>query len=131
VHPGGPYFAKKDLGAWSIPKGEFTDEETPLNAAIREFKEELGRDVSGTFIELGTTKQKSGKIVHAWAVSFNLDTANIVSNTFSLEWPPKSGKMKEFPEVDKAEWFPVSVAREKLNEGQVKFIDELVDKIKF
>jgi len=131
VHPGGPYFAKKDLGAWSIPKGEFTDEETPLNAAIREFKEELGRDVSGTFIELGTTKQKSGKIVHAWAVSFKLDTANIVSNTFSLEWPPKSGKMKEFPEVDKAEWFPVSVAREKLNEGQVKFIDELVDKIKF
>lgn len=131
VHPGGPFFVRKDTGAWSIPKGEFENNEDPLQAAIREFKEELGSDVTGTFISLGQVKLKSGKIVHAWAVAYNLDMKNIISNTFTIEWPPKSGKMKDFPEIDKAGWFPLTVAKEKLNEAQVKFLDELTDKINF
>jgi predicted NUDIX family NTP pyrophosphohydrolase len=131
VHPGGPFFARKDMGAWSIPKGEFTNDESPLQAARREFKEETGYDVEGTFIELTPVKLKSGKLVYAWAVAYNIDATQIVCNTFSLEWPPKSGKMKEFPEVDKAEWFTTAVAKEKINEAQIKLIDELISKVKF
>jgi predicted NUDIX family NTP pyrophosphohydrolase len=131
VHPGGPFFAKKDAGAWSIPKGEFENGEEPLQAAIREFKEEVGSEVTGTFLQLTPIKLKGGKVVHAWAVSYDLNTSSITSNTFEIEWPPKSGKLKEFPEIDRAEWFLPEAAKEKLNEAQVKFIDELMDKIKF
>lgn len=131
VHPGGPFFARKDIGAWSIPKGEFEDDEEPLLAAMREFKEELGSEATGTFIPLGQVKLKSGKVVHAWAVACDLDETKIISNSFTIEWPPKSGKMKDFPEIDKAGWFSPAAARERLNEAQVKFLDELMDKIKF
>src|SRR5215212_7662130 len=102
VHPGGPFWAKKDLGAWSIPKGEYTDGEEPLQAACREFEEETGQAVTGDFIELKPLRQKSGKIVQAWAVEGDMDADNIRSNMFEMEWPPGSGKKKSFPEVDKA-----------------------------
>jgi predicted NUDIX family NTP pyrophosphohydrolase len=125
VHPGGPFFSKKDLGAWSIPKGEFTTED-PLTAAIREFKEELGIDIAGNFHHLAPVKLKSGKIVHAWAIEADLDISQTVSNTFTIEWPPRSGKMQEFPEVDKVEWFTIGEAKEKINGAQVGFIEELV-----
>lgn len=125
VHPGGPFFSKKDLGAWSIPKGEFTTED-PLAAAIREFKEELGIDIAGNFHPLAPVKLKSGKIVHAWAIEADLDISQTVSNTFTIEWPPRSGKMQEFPEVDKVEWFTIGEAKEKINGAQVGFIEELV-----
>ena len=131
VHPGGPFWAKKDLSAWSIPKGEFLDEEDALAAARREFEEEIGQPVSGDFLELTPIKQKSGKTVYAWAVEADIDTTNIQSNTFEMEWPPKSGKMKRFPEIDKAEWFTLPNAKEKINESQYRLIEEtllLMDK---
>lgn len=124
VHSGGPFWAKKD--AWSIPKGEFTGDENPLDAAKREFKEETGMEISGSFHPLTPQKQNSGKIVFAWAVEADMDAKNIVSNLFEMEWPPKSGKKKMFPEVDRAEWFPAAVAKEKIHKGQRPFIDELV-----
>ncbi|MDR3681677.1 MAG: NUDIX domain-containing protein [Flavipsychrobacter sp.] len=124
VHPGGPFFAKKDLGAWSIPKGEFTTED-PLAAAIREFKEELGIDIAGNFEPLTSVKLKSGKMVHAWAIEVDLDISETKSNTFIIEWPPRSGKMQEFPEVDKVEWFTIADAKEKINATQIGFIEEL------
>ena len=126
VHPGGPFFKNKDLGSWTIPKGEFTDED-PLKAAIREFKEETGLNISGDFIELGKVKQKGGKIVHAWAVEFDFDTAAIRSNTFQLEWPPRSKKIQEFPEVDRGEWFDFEMAVKKINAAQVEFLDRLIE----
>jgi len=125
VHPGGPFFTKKDAGAWTIPKGEFTDGEEALDAARREFTEETGTIVDGVFHMLAPVKLKSGKIVYAWAIHSEPDMALFKSNTFSIEWPPGSGKIQEFPEVDKAEWFTLIEAKNKINSAQAAFIDEL------
>ena len=125
VHPGGPFWATKDAGAWSIPKGEFEAGEDPLEAAKRECKEETGFAVAGNFIELTPVKQPGGKVVYAWAVMGDCEADSIKSNTFSLEWPPRSGKRKEFPEVDRAGWFTPEVAREKILKGQLNFLEEL------
>jgi predicted NUDIX family NTP pyrophosphohydrolase len=125
VHPGGPFWAKKDAGAWSIPKGEFGAEEDPLLAARREFEEETGFELDGSFLPLTPIKQKSGKIIQVWALEGQLDPAAITSNTFSLEWPPRSGQQQEFPEVDRAGWFPLDQAREKIVPGQLGFLQEL------
>jgi predicted NUDIX family NTP pyrophosphohydrolase len=130
VHPGGPFFIKKDLGSWSIPKGEFTETEKAFDAAKREFKEETGIDLNGNAIELSPIKQKSGKQVFAWAIEGDLDPQKISSNTFSLEWPPKSGKFRDYPEIDKGEWFNYLSAKQKINPAQILFIDELVKKLK-
>ena len=128
VHPGGPFWAKKDEGAWSIPKGEFEDEEDPLAAAKREFEEETGLKISGEFIELHPVKQKSGKMVYAWAVEGDVDPLKIKSNEFEIEWPPKSGKMKSFPEIDKAAWFDLTEAKKKIIAAQTGLIKELENK---
>lgn len=128
VHPGGPFWRKKDVGAWSVPKGEFTAEEDALDAARREFLEETGIEVSGDFIPLQPVKLKSGKKIFAWAVESGFDAANIKSNFFEMEWPPKSGKFGEFPEVDRGEWFFFETAVEKINAGQVGLIKELQKK---
>jgi predicted NUDIX family NTP pyrophosphohydrolase len=125
VHPGGPFWAKKDLGAWSIPKGEFEEGEEPLAAAKREFCEELGAEADGAFVALGTLVQPSRKEVIAWAVEGDFAVAELKSNTFEMEWPPKSGKRKQFPEVDRAGWFGLAEARRKMLPGQVEFIDRL------
>lgn len=125
VHPGGPFFKNKDIGFWSVPKGEPAENEDLKATAIREFKEELGSEVSGILIGLSPVIQKGGKVVSAWAVEGNLDVENIICNTFSIEWPPKSGKMQDFPEIDRAEWFDLTTARTKINIAQVAFIDEL------
>jgi predicted NUDIX family NTP pyrophosphohydrolase len=130
VHPGGPFWAKKDSGAWSIPKGEFYDDEEPLTAAIREFMEETGMQIKGDFIPLTPIRQKSGKFVYAFALEHDLDSSKIKSNIFTLEWPPKSGKQQEFPEIDKAEWFDVELGKKKINQYQAAFIKELEAKIK-
>ncbi|CAN5547986.1 NUDIX domain-containing protein [soil metagenome] len=129
VHPGGPFWKNKDAGAWSIPKGEFTETEPPLEAAKREFTEETGFTCDGPFIELNPLKQKSGKIIYAFATEKDIDAAAISSNTFQMVWPPKSGILTDFPEADKAQWFPVNEALLKINTGQAKFIKELVTKI--
>lgn len=129
VHPGGPYWSKKDDGAWSIPKGEFNENEEPLAAAKREFEEETGIKISGEFIQLNPVKQKGGKMVYAWAVEGDIDPAKIKSNSFEIEWPPRSGKMKSFPEIDKAAWFHQSDAQKKIIEAQTAFIKELESKI--
>ncbi|WP_342087404.1 NUDIX domain-containing protein [Dyadobacter sp. OTU695] len=125
VHPGGPFFARKDLGAWSIPKGEYGDSEDPLLAARREFSEETGVTVEGTFLPLTAIKQKGGKEVLAWAVEGNIDASKVSSNTFELEWPPHSGRIQAFPEVDRAEWFDIVTAHAKINERQQSLLDEL------
>lgn len=125
VHPGGPLWTKRDLGAWSIPKGLVGPGEDPLAAARREFKEETGFDAQGRFIPLAQVKQKSGKIIQAWAVEGDCDPAAIRSNTFSMEWPPHSGREQEFPEVDRAAWFGSGEAKEKINRGQTGLIEEL------
>jgi predicted NUDIX family NTP pyrophosphohydrolase len=124
VHMGGPFWEHKDAGAWSLAKGEF-EQERPLDAAMREFTEETGLTPSGNFVELAPVRQPSGKIVLAWAVEWDWDATNIRSNTFSMEWPKGSGVMREFPEVDRAGWFPLPEARQKLVKGQVPFIDQL------
>ncbi|MBB6128742.1 NUDIX domain-containing protein [Mucilaginibacter lappiensis] len=129
VHPGGPFFKNKDEGNWSIPKGEFLDEEDPLEAAKREFKEETGRAIAGKFILLNPITQKSGKKVHAWAVEGDMDHLSIKSNQFEMEWPPRSGKQQSFPEVDRAEWFDMDIAKVKINPAQAGFIEELVETI--
>ena len=129
VHPGGPFWAKKDAGAWSIPKGEFEDDEDPLDAAKREFEEETGITISGEFIQLKPIRQKSGKMVYAWAVEGNIDPATIKSNSFEMEWPPSSGKMRSFPEIDKAAWFTLIEGRNKINSGQSALINELEIKL--
>jgi predicted NUDIX family NTP pyrophosphohydrolase len=128
VHPGGPFWTKKDEGAWSIPKGIIEENEEALQAARREFKEETGFGVVGDFIELGTLKQPSGKIVHAWALESELDVKDVRSNTFKLEWPKNSGNVKEYPEIDKAQWFDVNQAKKKILKGQAEFIDRLIEK---
>jgi predicted NUDIX family NTP pyrophosphohydrolase len=125
VHPGGPFWKAKDKGAWSIPKGEFGDEEDALASAIREFKEETGVEINGDYLQLSPVKLKSGKIIFAWAVEGNLDEHSIISNYFSMEWPPKSGKQISVPEVDKGAWFTGDEAREKINPAQINFIDQL------
>jgi predicted NUDIX family NTP pyrophosphohydrolase len=126
VHPGGPFWAKKDAGAWSIPKGEYEDGEDPLACALREFEEETGTRLDASeVVELGSIRQRSGKQVSAWAVAGDLDTASVRSNTFVMEWPPRSGRQAEFPEIDRAEWFGVDVAREKLVPAQAELLDRL------
>jgi predicted NUDIX family NTP pyrophosphohydrolase len=125
VHPGGPYWAKKDLGAWSIPKGEYSGVEDPLAAARREFFEETGLEAAGEFKELAALRQPSGKRIMAWAVQGDCDAGAVRSNTFTMEWPPGSGRQAEFPEVDRAEWFGVDIARKKILKGQIGFVDEL------
>jgi predicted NUDIX family NTP pyrophosphohydrolase len=125
VHPGGPLWAKKDEGAWSIPKGEIDDGEDPLAAARREFQEELGSPVSGEFVKLTPIRQASGKMVHAWAVESNFDRATFKSGTFTMEWPPRSGRRQDFPEVDRAEWFALDDARRKINKAQIALLDQL------
>jgi predicted NUDIX family NTP pyrophosphohydrolase len=125
VHPGGPFWKNKDNGAWTIPKGEIADNEEPLAAAIREFEEELGFKPSGQFIELTPIKQKAGKLVHAWAFEGDCDPSKIKSNNFSMEWPPRSGKQAEFPEVDRAEFFNLEAAKTKINPGQFPLLEEL------
>ena len=130
VHPGGPFWKNKDEGAWSIPKGEFTEEEDALAAAKREFKEETGVNCNGNFIELASVKLKSGKIVYAWALEKDIDPDKIKSNLFEMEWPPKSGKLQSFPEIDRAAWFTPAAAKQKINPAQATFIDELLEKLK-
>jgi predicted NUDIX family NTP pyrophosphohydrolase len=126
VHPGGPYWSRRDDGAWSIPKGEHDDDEDPLAVARREFREELGSEApAGTPTPLGEIRQRGGKRVHAWALEGDLDPSTLRSNTFSLEWPPRSGATREFPEVDRAAWFDLETARRKLTSGQVEFLDRL------
>ena len=127
VHPGGPFWAKKDAGAWSIPKGEYGEGDDPRAAALREFEEELGSALpAGTeLVELGTVKQKSGKRITAFAAEGDLDAETISSNTFEMEWPPRSGRMQAFPEVDRAGWFSIEEAREKLNPAQAEFLVRL------
>ncbi|AWA31461.1 NUDIX hydrolase [Flavobacterium magnum] len=128
VHPGGPFWQHKDAGAWSIPKGEFDGDEQPLEAAIRECREETGVTPTGEFMTLQSVKLKSGKIVHAWALHMDIDAQNIKSNTIEIEWPYKSGKRLTIPEVDRAEWFSVSAALTKINPAQAAFILRLADK---
>jgi predicted NUDIX family NTP pyrophosphohydrolase len=130
VHPGGPFWQKKDAGSWSIPKGEYTPDEDPLEAAKREFHEETSFEASGEFIALTPRKQPSGKVIAAWAVEGDCEASAVKSNTFSMEWPPRSGKQQEFPEVDRAGWFSISIAREKIIKGQLGFVDELVQILK-
>jgi predicted NUDIX family NTP pyrophosphohydrolase len=125
VHPGGPFWAKRDAGAWSIPKGEIEPDEDPLQAAKREFQEETGFVVEGNFIELTPLKQPGGKQVYAWAVEGDCQPESVRSNTFSLEWPPRSGKRQEFPEVDRAAWFTFEIAKEKILPGQLRLVEEL------
>jgi predicted NUDIX family NTP pyrophosphohydrolase len=126
VHPGGPFWARKDRGVWSIPKGEYGDDEDELAAARREFEEELGTPPpDGPVHDLGEVRQKSGKLVRAFAIEGDLDSSTITSNTFTLEWPPRSGRLQEFPEVDRAEWFTLEEAREKLVPAQAALIDRL------
>lgn len=125
VHPGGPFWAHKDDGAWSIPKGEIDSGEEPLAAARREFAEETGAPCEGEFIALQPARQPSGKIVYAWAVRADFDPARLRSNTFSMEWPPKSGQWRDFPEVDRAAWFTLAEARTKIQPGQLPLLDQL------
>ncbi|HEY9532893.1 MAG TPA: NUDIX domain-containing protein [Mucilaginibacter sp.] len=130
VHPGGPFFKNKDDGHWSIPKGEFLTDEDALMAAKREFEEETGQQViTNKFIKLSPIKQKSGKIVHAWAAEGEINAETIVSNLFEMEWPPRSGKMASFPEIDRAGWFSIDDAKIKINPAQTALIDELLSLI--
>ena len=129
VHPGGPFWARKDDGAWSIPKGEYSEDEDALVAARREFEEETGIPVEGDFLPLGELRQPSGKLITAWALEKDVDPTLVKSNTFSTEWPPKSGKKQQFPEVDRAAWFPLPQAHTKLLKGQVAFIHRLTKKL--
>ena len=125
VHPGGPFWAKKDAGAWSLPKGEFVEGNDPLAAAKREFTEETGFPIDGEFRRLDPLKQRSGKVIHAWAIEADCDASQVRSNLFSIEWPPKSGQVQKFPEVDRAGWFSIPEARKRLIAGQLGFIDQL------
>jgi predicted NUDIX family NTP pyrophosphohydrolase len=129
VHPGGPFWAKRDLGSWSVPKGEIGGDEDLLEAAKREFREETGTAIEGEFIELAPLRQPSGKIVHVWAVEGEIDATSITSNTFSIEWPPRSGESRAFPEVDRAGWFTLAEARDKLLPGQRALLDQLAQKV--
>jgi predicted NUDIX family NTP pyrophosphohydrolase len=125
VHPGGPFWAKKDAGAWSIPKGEFEEGEDPLAAARREFHEETGFVAQGNFLELGVVKQAGGKVVTAWAFEGDCDSVDLVSNICEIEWPPKSGRRLQFPEADRGYWFSVTEARERILKSQEPFLGKL------
>jgi predicted NUDIX family NTP pyrophosphohydrolase len=129
VHPGGPFWAKKDLGAWSIPKGEYSEPDDPLATAVREFAEETGKHLRGEFRPLGEITQPGRKIVTAFALEGDFDAATLKSNTFELEWPPKSGRKANFPEVDRAEWFSLDMAREKILSGQRELIIRLQEMV--
>jgi len=129
VHPGGPFFTKKDAGSWTIPKGEFTFSEETLDAAVREFYEETGVRPAGPFAALTAIRQKGGKTVHAWAAEGDMDASAIVSNTFEIEWPPRSGRRQSFPEVDRAGWFDAATARIKINAAQAALIVELESRL--
>jgi predicted NUDIX family NTP pyrophosphohydrolase len=126
VHPGGPFWAKKDLGAWSIPKGEYADGESPLEAARREFQEETGFEIAGNPVELGTVRQASGKLVSVWALEGDCDPTRLVSNTCTIDWPPRSGRKLEIPEVDRGAWFDLNEARKRINSGQAPALDLLI-----
>ncbi len=126
VHPGGPFWAKKDAGAWSLPKGEFIDGEDPLHAAQREFTEETGLMIDGEFRRLDPVKQSAGKIVYAWALEADCDVAKVRSNYFAAEWPPRSGRMQQFPEIDRAEWFNLAEARRRIVKGQIALLEQLL-----
>jgi predicted NUDIX family NTP pyrophosphohydrolase len=129
AHPGGPFWTRKDLGAWTIPKGEVEAAEDPMAAACREFREETGLPVGATMVTLGQLKQRSGKVIHAWAFEGDCVAASIRSQTFTMEWPPRSGQSKEFPEVDRAEWFSIDEALKRINPGQAGFIHELLKRL--
>jgi predicted NUDIX family NTP pyrophosphohydrolase len=132
VHPGGPFWARKDDGAWSIPKGEYADDEDPRAAALREFEEELGTTPpagADALLDLGEVRQRSGKVVTAYALEGDLDASAISSNTFPMEWPPRSGRTQDFPEVDRAGWFAPTEARAKLNPAQAELIDRLLERL--
>ncbi len=129
VHPGGPFWARKDDGAWSIPKGELTTDEEPLAAAMREFEEETGQPIAGQFIPLEPVRQAGGKTVFAWAVRGDFDPSQLRSNTFSMEWPRGSGRQRDFPEVDRAAWFDLPAARQKILKGQSPLLDELIKRL--
>jgi predicted NUDIX family NTP pyrophosphohydrolase len=129
VHPGGPFFAKRDAGTWSIPKGEFTEDEEPLAAARREFTEETGQSIDGEFLALNPIKQKGGKTVYAWAVEGDIDHETIVSNVFTMEFPYKSGRQVTYPEIDKAAWFDIETALTKINTAQADLINDLQTKL--
>jgi predicted NUDIX family NTP pyrophosphohydrolase len=131
VHPGGPYWVKKDAGAWSVPKGEYEEGEAPRACALRELREELGDTAPSLeaeeLLDLGSVRQKGGKVVRAWAAEGDFDPAELRSNTFSMEWPPRSGSQREFPEVDRAEWFDPEEARRRINPAQTAFVERLLD----
>lgn len=129
IHPGGPLFAKKDAGVWSVPKGEYERDEEPLDAAKREFEEEVGSEIDGDFIELSPIIQKGGKKVFCWAVEGDIDAATLKSNTFEMEWPPKSGKMQAFVEVDRGNWFSYTDAIVAIKDRQIPLLDELIAKV--
>ena len=129
VHPGGPFWKNKDLGCWTIPKGEYLVEEDPFKAALREFKEETGQDINGNFIPLSPLKQSSVKLISAWAVEGNIDENNIHSNHVELSWPPHSNKKISFPEIDRGEWFNYNESKQKILKGQIPFLDELKNKL--
>lgn len=133
VHPGGPYWAKRDLGSWTIPKGEYEEGESAQACALRELGEELGAAPSlaaEALIDLGAVRQKSGKVVEAWAAEGDFDPADLSSNSFAMEWPPRSGKQREFPEVDRAEWFEPEPARRKILPAQTELIDRLLARLR-
>ncbi|RCH56258.1 NUDIX hydrolase [Mucilaginibacter hurinus] len=130
VHPGGPFWRNKNEGAWSVPKGEFTEDENILQAARREFEEETGQKITGDFVQLDPVRQKSGKLVYVWAVEGDINAEKIISNTFDMEWPPRSGKMINIPEVDKGGWFDAATGRKLINAGQVPLIDNLLRLLK-
>lgn len=125
VHPGGPFWAKKDEGAWSVPKGEFSDDEVPLEAALREFSEEVGFRPAGPYRELPAVRQSGGKTVHCWLAEGDCDPAALVSNSFEMEWPPRSGRLQQFPEVDRGAWFSLNEARRRINKAQARFLESL------
>jgi predicted NUDIX family NTP pyrophosphohydrolase len=129
VHPGGPFWAKKDLGVWTIPKGEYTDDEEPLAAAIREFREETGFTAEGDFLPLGEIRQAGGKLVAAWALEGDCDPSALVSNSFEMEWPPRSGRIAAFPEVDRGAWFSLAEARTHMLASQMPVLDRLSERV--
>lgn len=129
VHPGGPFWAKKDLAAWTIPKGEYDDNEEPLAAAIREFNEETGFTPHEPYLDLGTIKQPSGKLVHAWAFEGDCDPSALVSNTCEIEWPPRSGRMQTIPEADRGAWFTLTAAHDRIFKGQQHLLAALVSEL--